>query len=205
MLSAILVGIMFGLSAGFAPGPLLTLVITQTLQHNTFEGAKVAVAPMLTDVPIVLVSFFVLNKLSALGIILGIISSVGGLYILYLAYETLTLGPVKVDASEACPQSIRKGAIVNALNPHPYLFWATVGVPMILKARLSDPVAPWLFLFSFYVFLLGSKILIALVVGRFRTFMEGKLYLCMMRILGIVLAGFALYLLWEALVHFGVA
>ncbi len=196
---------MFGLSAGLAPGPLLTLVITQTLQHNTFEGAKVAAAPLLTDVPIVLAAFFVLNKLSNLDTVLGIIAVVGGLYVSCLAYETLTVGPVQVNVSQLQPKSIRKGAVVNALNPHPYLFWATVGVPMILETLQSDPVAPWLFILSFYVFLLGSKILIALVVGRFRAFLEGRLYLYMMRVLGVVLAGFAVYLLWEALVRFGVA
>jgi threonine/homoserine/homoserine lactone efflux protein len=203
LLPALLVGVMFGLSAGFAPGPLLTLVITQTLQHNTREGIKVAAAPLMTDVPIVLVSFFVLNELSTLGPALGIIAAVGGLYVLYLAYETLTTGPVKVNVSRVQPNSLRKGAVVNLLNPHPYLFWTTVGVPMILKTQQINPVAPWLFILGFYVFLVGSKVLIALVVGRFRAFLEGKIYLYMMRVLGAVLAGFAFYLLRDALVHFG--
>ena len=202
MLSAVLVGVMFGLSAGFAPGPLLTLVITQTLQHNTKEGVIVAAAPLITDVPIVLISFFILYNLSSLGPTLGIIAAVGGLYVLYLAYETLKTGPVKVNTSLIQPKSLRKGAVVNALNPHPYLFWATVGVPFILKTQQSDPIAPWLFIFSFYLLLIGAKVLIALIVGRFRTFLEGKIYLYMMRGLGAVLAGFAIFLLWDALVHF---
>ena len=96
------------------------------------------------------------------------------------------------------------GAVVNALNPHPYLFWVTVGVPMILKVRQVDPIAPWLFILGFYVFLVGSKVFIALIVGRFRTFLEGKVYLYIMRGLGVVLAGFAVYLFWDALVRFGV-
>ena len=203
MLSALLVGVMFGLSAGFAPGPLLTLVITQTLQHSTKEGIMVAAAPVITDVPIVLISFFILYNLSSLGPTLGIIAAVGGLFVLYLAYETLKTGPVKVDTSLIQPKSLRKGAVVNALNPHPYLFWATVGVPFILKSQQNDPIAPWLFIFTFYLFLIGSKVSIALIVGKFRTFLEGKIYLYMMRGLGAVLAGFAIFLLWDALVLFG--
>ena len=202
MLSALLVGVMFGLSAGFAPGPLLTLVVTQTLQHSTKEGIMVAAAPVITDVPIVLISFFILYNLSSLGPTLGIIAAVGGLYVLYLAYETLKTGPVKVNTSLIQPKSLRKGAAVNALNPHPYLFWATVGVPFILKTQQNDPISPWLFIFTFYLFLIGSKVMIALIVGKFRTFLEGKIYLYMMRALGAVLAGFAIFLLWDALVHF---
>ena len=191
-------GIVFGLTAGL----ILALVITQTLQHNTKEGIAVAVAPLITDIPIVLISFFILNGLSTLGPTLGVISAVGSLYVLYLAYETFKIGPVKVNTSQIQPKSLRKGAVVNALNPHPYLFWATVGVPFILKTQQRSAFAPWLFILSFYLFLIGSKVLIALIVGRFRTFLEGKVYLYMMRGLGIVLAGFAIFLLWEALVHF---
>ena len=202
LLSSLSVGVMFGLSAGFAPGPLLTLVITQTLQHNTKEGVIVAAAPLMTDVPIVLISFFILYNLSTLGPTLGIIAAVGGLYVLYLAYETLKTGPVKVNTSLIQPKSLRKGAVVNALNPHPYLFWATVGIPFILKTQQNHPIAPWLFIFTFYLFLIGSKVSIALIVGRFRTFLEGKIYLYMLRGLGAVLAVFAFFLLWDALVHF---
>jgi threonine/homoserine/homoserine lactone efflux protein len=199
--TALLVGAMFGLSAGFSPGPLLTLVITQTLQHNAREGVLVAAAPILTDVPIILFSFFILNQLT-LEPVLGLIASVGGLYVLYLSYETIRTAPVRVETSLIQPRSLRKGVLVNALNPHPYLFWTTVGVPFILKAHQHDSIAPWLFIFSFYCFLLGSKVFTALTIGRFRTFLEGKIYLYLMRVLGAILFGFAVFLLWEALVHF---
>ncbi|MDY6953588.1 MAG: LysE family translocator, partial [Thermodesulfobacteriota bacterium] len=50
------IGIVLGLSAGFAPGPLLALVISQTLRHNAVEGLKVALAPLVTDLPIILIT-----------------------------------------------------------------------------------------------------------------------------------------------------
>jgi threonine/homoserine/homoserine lactone efflux protein len=168
---------MFGLSSGFSPGPLMALVVTQTLQHNAREGVLVAAAPIVTDAPIILISFFILNELSTLEPVLGVIASVGGLYVLYLSYETIKTGPVRVETSPIQPKSLRKGVLVNALNPHPYLFWTTVGVT-------------------------GSKVFTALIVGRFRTFLEGKIYLYLMRGLGAILFGFAVFLLWEALVHF---
>jgi len=203
LLSTLFVGSMFGLSAGFAPGPLLTLVIAQTLKHNVGEGLKVAMAPVLTDIPIILISFFILVKLSAFGPAIGLISTIGGCYVLYLSYETMLPGSIKTETSVRQPRSIRKGVLVNALNPHPYLFWATVGVPFILKTKHIDPVGPWLFVFSFYLFLIGSKILIVLIVGRFKTFLEGKIYLYIMRSLGFVLACFAIFLFRDALIHCG--
>ena len=49
-------GLVYGLSAGFSPGPLMALVISQTLKHGIREGAKVAVAPLITDLPIILLA-----------------------------------------------------------------------------------------------------------------------------------------------------
>ena len=52
-MSDTLFGVVFGLAAGLMPGPLLALVIQQTLRHGPGEGIKVAAAPLLTDLPIV--------------------------------------------------------------------------------------------------------------------------------------------------------
>jgi threonine/homoserine/homoserine lactone efflux protein len=67
----LLSGIIFGLTLGVAPGPLLTLVISETLKHNRKEGIKVAIAPIITDLPIVLVTLLILSKMSNFDPILG--------------------------------------------------------------------------------------------------------------------------------------
>ncbi|MCX9013779.1 MAG: hypothetical protein OIN89_03135 [Candidatus Methanoperedens sp.] len=45
-------GMIFGLTSGISPGPLLTLVISETLKNGSSGGMKVAVAPLITDIPI---------------------------------------------------------------------------------------------------------------------------------------------------------
>lgn len=202
MTSAIFVGAMFGLSAGLAPGPLLALVISQTLQHNAREGVLVAAAPVVTDVPIILASFFLLQQFPGFQPLLGLISTAGGVYVLYLAYETLKTAPVEIGAAHAEPHSLRKGALTNFLNPHPYLFWATVGVPFFLNARQDDPGAAWGFILNFYLLLVGSKVALALTVNRFRAFLQGKVYLWSMRFLGVALAVFSILLFRDAFEHF---
>jgi threonine/homoserine/homoserine lactone efflux protein len=198
MISLLTAGTVLGLSAGFSPGPLLTLVITQTLRHNIKEGTKVALAPLITDLPIIIVSLLLLTQFADLKGVLGGISLLGGLYVLYLACESIFAGPVNVAISESDPQSIKKGALVNALNPHPYLFWVTVGAPLFVKAKANGPMAPLAFMGAFYAFLVGSKIVLALAVGKSRTFLTSKGYLYVMRILGGVLAAFAALLLKDA-------
>ena len=132
------IGIVLGLSAGFAPGPLLTLVISETLRHDVGSGVRVALAPAVTDLPIIAISLFVLSKLSDFHGVLGAISLLGGLFVLVMGYESISSKGVEVKAQEANPKSLAKGVLVNALSPHPYLFWFSVGAPIVIKA-MNDP------------------------------------------------------------------
>lgn len=201
MISALITGCVFGLSSGLAPGPLLVLLITQTLRHNTREGIKVAAAPLITDLPIVLVSLFVLTRLEAYHRALAFISLAGGIYVLYLSYGCFRTKPVNLQDIHTEPQSLKKGVLVNFLNPNPYLFWITFGGPLILRLSEAGLLAPFSFFFSFYFSLIGSTVFLALIAGRSRTFLKSRVYLIVMRILALVLALFAFFLIKDA-VHF---
>lgn len=200
MLSSILAGAILGLAAGLTPGPLLTLVVTQTLRHGPREGVLVAAAPILTDIPIVLTVFLVLGEVRQYGVLLGILSLCGGCYVLWLAWETFRAGPVDDGAGAGTGEarSLRKGALINVLNPHPWLFWITVGVPLVFRAGQEGSIEPWLFIGFFYLLLVGSKVGVALTIGRIRTFFTGKAYKNLMVVMAAVLAGFAFFLFREA-------
>jgi threonine/homoserine/homoserine lactone efflux protein len=187
-------GILLGLAAGFTPGPLLVLVISETLKHTIKAGIKVSIAPLITDVPIIIVSLLVLNRLANFKVILGCISIFGGLFILYLGYECLKAIGVELNLASHSSNSFRKGVITNALNPHPYIFYMTVGAPIIFKSINQNILFTALFVGSFMLFLVGSKIVLAMVVERSRSFLQGSVYIWVMRILGILLLFFSIVL-----------
>lgn len=192
-------GVVFGFTAGISPGPLLALVIGETLKHNKAGGIKVAVAPLLTDLPIVVVSLFVLSRLSDYSAVLGIISFAGALFIAYLGYETITAKGRDLNAGAERPLSLSRGIATNALSPHPYLFWLTVGAPITIKAYSSGITAAVFFIAAFYIFLVGSKILIALIIDRSRIIFNNKAFEWTMRFLGAALFVFALIFVKEGL------
>jgi threonine/homoserine/homoserine lactone efflux protein len=194
MINFLTMGSILGLSAGFAPGPLLTLVISETLQHDIKAGVKVALAPMITDLPIIMLTLFILVKLSGFHKVLGIISCMGGFFVLYLGWQSIVTKGVELNLQGTRPRSLAKGIIVNTLNPHPYLFWFGVGGPTVTKAMNLGMLAPLAFIGSFYVLLVGSKILIALLVGKSRSFLTGKGYIYTMRLLGVALCALAIIL-----------
>jgi threonine/homoserine/homoserine lactone efflux protein len=194
MVNFLTMGSILGLSAGFAPGPLLTLVISETLRHDIKSGVKVALAPMITDLPIIMLTLFILVKLSGFHKVLGIISCMGGFFVLYLGWQSMVTKGVELDLQGTRSKSLAKGIIVNTLNPHPYLFWLGVGGPTVTKAMNLGMVAPLAFMVSFYVLLVGSKIVIALLVGKSRSFLIGNGYIYTMRLLGVALCDLAIFL-----------
>jgi threonine/homoserine/homoserine lactone efflux protein len=181
----------------------LTLVISQTLRHGVKEGVKVALAPIVTDFPIILISVLILAKFSGTDTFLGIISLTGGLFVLYLAYESIRSKSFDPNLQKSAPKSLSKGAVVNALNPHPYIFWITVGTPFMIRAWKYSPMAAVGFISGFYIFLVGSKITVAVVSGKSKRFLQGNIYTFLMRILGVLLFIFALILLKDGLNSIG--
>ena len=191
-MSDTLFGVVFGLAAGLMPGPLLALVIQQTLRHGPGEGIKVAAAPLLTDLPIVAASLFALNRLADADGVLGVISLLGAVFLGYLAYESVATDLAAHAGPTTTPRSLQKGVAANLLNPYPYLFWLTVGAPILWHAWATSPLNAAGFLVAMYACLVGSKMLLALLVGRGRTVLTSRAYVLLVRALGVMLLVFAL-------------
>jgi threonine/homoserine/homoserine lactone efflux protein len=192
-------GTLLGLASGLAPGPLLVLVVSETLRHDIRAGIKVAIAPLITDVPIIVVSLMVLNRLAHFKTILGGVSILGGLFILYLGYDSIKTKGLEFSLSPISRNSFKKGIITNALNPHPYIFYMTVGAPIIFKAINQNFFSALSFIGSFLLFLVGSKVILAVVAERSRAFLKGPFYIGLMRILGGLLFFFSIMLFRDGL------
>lgn len=195
----IISGIVFGLGGGLTPGPLMTLVITETLKHGTKEGLKVAMAPLITDLPVVLLSIFLLSKLSDINVVIGTISLIGAVFLVYLGYESFTFKGVEIDTKHFKPQSLKKGIIANIFNPAPILFWISVGAPTVLKGYEVSLMASIYFIFFMYFCLVGSKLLTAMLVGKSRQLLKSRNYMLIIKILGVILIIFAFVFLKDGL------
>jgi threonine/homoserine/homoserine lactone efflux protein len=164
----VLAGLGLGLGAGLAPGPLMALVITTTLSHGLRAGARVAFSPLVTDIVVIVTTLLLVASLPVRATAgLGV---VGGLYVVWLGVEALRSHGIDIEGTdrEHQPDPLRRGAVVNLLSPHPWLFWATAGAPLLVAARDSSCGAAAGFLLAFYALLIGSKLLLAVLVARGR-------------------------------------
>ncbi len=190
-------GSLLGVAAGFSPGPLTLLVISETLRHGLRSGLQVAIAPILTDIPIILLAILVLERLSGWPLALGVVSLAGGAFLLWLGYGSMRVGGVEISSAGDGPHSIRRGIAINLLNPNPYVFWISVGVPTILGALSISYAHAAAFLGAFFFFIVGSKALLARLVHGSRAFMKGGIYLGVMRLLGALLMVYGILLLGD--------
>ena len=192
-------GAIFGLAAGTAPGPLLALVFSETLKYGKKEGVKIAVSPLITDLPIVLFVLFMLSSLVGHNFVIGMISLFGACYLVYLGVESLRVRTNRFEVELAKEDALKRGVIANFLNPHPYLFWLSIGGPMVFKSLDIHVSATVFFILGFYSLLVGSKIGIALIVEKSKSFIKSKHYLYIVRALGIALILFALIFVKDGL------
>jgi len=178
-------GVFLGLAAGTAPGPLLAITISETLQHGKWEGIKVAVSPLITDLPIILAVLFVLSHLASSDFFIGIIAISGALYLIYSGLESLKIKKDSIKLNAEKKDALKKGVIVNFGNPHPYIFWLSIGGPIIFKSLSIHIWATILFIAGFYLFLVGSKVIVALIVEKSKSFINSRYYFSIICALGI--------------------
>ena len=197
-------GIIFGFAAGTSPGPLLALVFSETLKYGKIEGIKIAVSILITELPIALFVLFILSNLTKYGFIIGIISLFGACYLIYLGIKNLRVKTSAFEVESAEEDGLKRGIIVNLLNPNPYLFWLSIGGPMIFKSLDTHVSATVLFILGFYSLLIGLNIGAALIVEKSKLFIESKFHLYVVRALGIALILFALIFVKDGLKLMGI-
>ena len=164
-MDVVALGVVLGLGAGLAPGPLLALVVAASLERGFAAGARIAAAPLITDAPIVALSALVLSNVSE--DVLAALSLAGAAFVLYLAADALRERPEDAEPPSAA-RDLHRGAVVNALSPHPWLFWITVGGPLVVDAADRSAVLAGGFLVAFYALLVGTKLVIAALVAAGR-------------------------------------
>ncbi len=204
----LLQGLGLGGAAAAQPGPFQAYLLSQTLKNGWRRTIWAAFAPLISDGPIVALVLFVLTKTPDW--FLNLLRVGGGLFLIYLAYGAAVTfrasGETAVSSQPDLPsttshRTIFEAALMNALSPNPYIFWATVAGPVLIEGWRQTPAFGISFVVGFYGTLIGGFM-------AFVTFfaLAGKIDDRLNRILSgfsaIVLLLFGLYQLWLGVTTF---
>lgn len=188
MLSALALGIGLGFGAGVTPGPFLTLVFTTALKRGLRAGEQMAMVPLITDAPIVLLVVLVLSAMPAAAV--TVLAVAGGAFVIYVGIDTLrqTRTASLSSVTGAIPgRDLWRGVMVNALGPHPWLFWLSVDGPLLLRSWRHTPTEGLAFLAGFYGLLIGGKIGFAAAAAFSRRWFSDRWYRRLLMGAGVVL------------------
>jgi threonine/homoserine/homoserine lactone efflux protein len=197
LLPYLLFGITYAFAAAVQPGPFQAFLLAQALSRGWRRTLPAAFAPLLSDGPIILLVLLVLTRVPAW--LVTLLQGLGGLFLLYLAF-----GAWKTWRNYAALQSVPlpekqqtlfKAALVNLLNPNPYLGWSLVMGPLLLKGWRETPVHGIALLVGFYVTLVACTLGIILLFAGARG-LGPKVARALVGLSALALAAFGLYELW---------
>lgn len=193
-MEVIIAALTLGTTAGLKPGPLGIYVIHQTLSHGPRSGLLASFAPFVSDGPIILGSFLLVNSFKQFDSFITLISVAGALYIAFIAVKLLMAGPV-VQQPATAPAGFLTAVRINLLNPAPYIFWSTVGGTYLLQ---NDLLYASLFAVLFLTTLSTTKFLMALSIKKLGDRFSDRLIARLLKLLALFLIFFALRLFINA-------
>ncbi len=200
MWAYLLQGFIYGFAAAVQPGPFQTYVISQTLRNGWRQTLPAALAPLISDGPILILTQVALSRVPSW--FERFLYLAGGLFILYLACSAFVawrnFDEARVVTHSAGKQSAVRAAMMNALSPGPYLYWSLVTGPILLTGWRQAPVNGVGFLVSFYAAMVLSLGAIIVAFGTARQF-GPKLNRALVGLSALALAGFGIYQLWLGL------
>ena len=194
-------GMGYGFAAAVQPGPFQTYIISQTLTRGWKRTLPAALAPLISDGPIIALCLLVLSQIPIW--LQRSLYIAGGSFILYLAYGAYRswkdFDPNIPTADPGTQQSVLKAALMNALSPSPYIYWSLVTGPILLRGWREMPIYGVGFLGGFYVTIVSSLLAIILVFGTAAR-LGPKVNRILLGISAIALFCFGLYQLWQGVV-----
>ena len=143
IIALIVAGISLGVIEGIKPGPLLAMVIRETLSGGLRAGIRTAAAPIFTDGPLIIISLFAATWFASNPTILALISILGAVFLMKMGLECFSMNPPTLENDNYdYTTSFRRGILTNLLNPNVYIFWFLIGGPLMARVAIEEPLAP---------------------------------------------------------------
>lgn len=201
MLTYLVFGITYAFAASIQPGPLQTFIISQTLKNGWKSTLPAAFAPLLSDIPIIILILFILTRIPTE--FLNFLQIGGGLLLLYLAYSSFKsfLNFKQLNEEEIKnDNTLFKAVFVNILNPNPYLGWSLIMGPLFIKGYNESAVNGIALITGFYITMVLCQAGIIILFGLTKS-LGSKVTRITLGIASAGLAVFGIYLLIGGIIN----
>jgi threonine/homoserine/homoserine lactone efflux protein len=171
--NAFWLGLVFGVGAALAVGPIFVTIIHEAATRGFMSSFKVILGSATADLILLLPALALSYLIARVSDSAALVGIVGALFFVYLgigagrdAWRLWQGGP---QPSQAAGWSFWKGVLGNLLNPLTWTFWLATGTPTMLRAYNQ---AGWaglaVFTATWFVVASGLEAVIALAIVRSR-------------------------------------
>jgi len=133
LITFLLTAIFISLSGVMMPGPVLTSAIVEGYSDR-YAGTKIAVGHAFIEFPIMFAIFFGLGYVFTYAWVKAVIGMGGGILLIFLGWKMIELRRKGGGEKAVLRNPWILGAFVSASSPYFFLWWATVGASLIIKA-----------------------------------------------------------------------
>ncbi len=193
-----------GFSGAMMPGPVTTLIITETARRGWIAGPLITIGHVLLELAMVVALFFGLGDFLKQNAVAGVIGVLGGAFLLWMgagivrdAWTGRVSFNVSHTASARGPSGnpVLAGVLTSVANPYWLLWWATVGAASLITFRAFGLAG----LFAFY---LGHTLadwvwnnVVAFAVATGRRVLNDRIYRGILLVCGAFLILLSIYFL----------
>lgn len=199
MIRYLLIGSSFALAAALQPGPLQVFYLAKVAEQGWRKTMTAAFAPLISDGPIALIAVLLVRQLPS-SLRVGL-QAAGGLLMLFLAASSLRSWQKQQEnppgQGKKTPRTIFQAALVNLLNPNPYLAWSLVMGPAVVNAWTIQPIFAGALLFSFYFTMISTSLVLIFLLGTTLT-LRPQIRRSLLLVSALLLAVLGLYFLGSA-------
>jgi threonine/homoserine/homoserine lactone efflux protein len=133
-------GFVLGLTGAMAPGPLLTVTITESTKRGGHVGPLVVLGHGILEIILLLLIVFGVGSFLANRILYTVVSFCGGIVMIWMG-----IGIIKglrtyrlvstTEVSEKGLHPILAGVIISLSNPYWFIWWLTIGIGYVMFAK----------------------------------------------------------------------
>lgn len=128
---------LIGLSGALMPGPMFSVCVSESYKKGFWAGPVMVVGHAIPELVLAILFSLGLNKFLNDKTVVGVISIVGGVFLIWLAYKVFSEVRHGVTVDLTTHQDVGWGPLVGGLwssisNPGWIVWWATIGAQYIV-------------------------------------------------------------------------
>ncbi len=204
LLTILLSSIVIALSGAMMPGPLLTITISESTRRGPMTGPLLILGHAILELILITALLMGLGPVLKNELFFIIIALIGGIIMFWMAWGMFrSLPSLSVNTDIQTKQKnnlLLSGALLSLANPYWIIWWATIGIGYIVY---SEKLGLWGVIFFFIGHITGDFIwysAISIAVSKGKKLFTNKTYRILIGVCGSFLVGFAIYLMFTALI-----